>query len=208
MAVTKLDQDQLATFLGHDIRIHRHVYCQPLEIMQRAKVASILLKVNRGVQVHTESCDDSLADEEIEPDDGNGEDDLDDEGKAARSDVEDVDCGMEMAGKRGVAEGLEVSVQKMQVLVRTPPSKNKEQSAKCTPQSQKNSPHGRPERSVRQKKPWTPDEVAAVRKHLSQCIVLNKIPQKHEAERALTLEPSLRQRSWKILRLQLVEKEV
>ena len=51
MEISKMDQDQLATFLGHDIRIHRSVYRRPIEVIQKAKVASILFKINRGFEV-------------------------------------------------------------------------------------------------------------------------------------------------------------
>lgn len=49
MAISDLDQDQLADFLGHDIRVHRHIYRQPQEVLQKAKVAKILLSVNNGM---------------------------------------------------------------------------------------------------------------------------------------------------------------
>ncbi|KAK7483871.1 hypothetical protein BaRGS_00024888, partial [Batillaria attramentaria] len=82
LAVQKMDQDQLATFLGHDIRIHRNVYRQPLEVMQKTKVASILLKINRDVELPTEISDENItpivpedkekgpSEEEVIPDDG------------------------------------------------------------------------------------------------------------------------------------------
>ena len=41
-------QDSLATFLGHDIRIHRKHYRMPIDIVDKAKVAKILLSVNEG----------------------------------------------------------------------------------------------------------------------------------------------------------------
>ena len=50
--ISKWEQDQLATFLGHDIR---SVYRQPIEVMDRAKVAKILLSVNKGITISKES---------------------------------------------------------------------------------------------------------------------------------------------------------
>ncbi|KAK7492795.1 hypothetical protein BaRGS_00015933 [Batillaria attramentaria] len=47
------------------------------------------------------------------------------------------------------------------------------------------------------KRPWSKEEVSAVHKHLSQCIIMNRVPQKHEVERALAAEPALRKRKWK-----------
>ena len=48
MEVTENDQDLLADFLGHDICIHRKFYRLPKNIMEKAKVAKILLQVNSG----------------------------------------------------------------------------------------------------------------------------------------------------------------
>lgn len=64
MAVSDLDQDQLASFLGHDIRIYRNTYRRPLEVVQKARVASILFKMNRGVPVEGEE---NLEAEEVIP---------------------------------------------------------------------------------------------------------------------------------------------
>ncbi|XP_060081302.1 uncharacterized protein LOC132560654 [Ylistrum balloti] len=42
-------QDQLAKFLGLDIRIHREVYRQPLDLVQKTKITKMLLRVNEGL---------------------------------------------------------------------------------------------------------------------------------------------------------------
>lgn len=46
MAISKLDQDQLASFLGHDIRVYRSIYRLPVDVLEKAKVAKILLAAN------------------------------------------------------------------------------------------------------------------------------------------------------------------
>lgn len=46
----------------------------------------------------------------------------------------------------------------------------------------------------RVKRQWTEEEVAAVKRHLSACLTLNKVPQKHEAELCLAAEPLLRKK--------------
>lgn len=35
LQINKMDQDQLAAFLGHDIRVHRNIYRQPLAVVQK-----------------------------------------------------------------------------------------------------------------------------------------------------------------------------
>nr|XP_034331968.1 uncharacterized protein LOC117691047 [Crassostrea gigas] len=44
-------QDQLAKFLGHDIRIHREIYRQPLDIIQKTKISKMLMLINEGKNV-------------------------------------------------------------------------------------------------------------------------------------------------------------
>ena len=46
------DQDMLADFMGHDIRVHRSFYRMPLDIIEKAKVSQVLMAVNMG-QGHT-----------------------------------------------------------------------------------------------------------------------------------------------------------
>ncbi|XP_060084134.1 uncharacterized protein LOC132563388 [Ylistrum balloti] len=45
------EKDQLAKFLGHDIRIHREVYRQPLDLVQKTKITKMLLRVNEGLDI-------------------------------------------------------------------------------------------------------------------------------------------------------------
>lgn len=67
MEISKYDQDALAAFLGHDLRIHRGVYCHQLPVVQKTKVAYYLLKINRGIRL-TQSALDSVNLEEVELD--------------------------------------------------------------------------------------------------------------------------------------------
>ena len=69
MRSAKLDQDQLASFLGHDIRVHRSFYRRPIEIVEKAKVAKILLAAYKGVCLPCDKVGD--VDEELK---GYGED--------------------------------------------------------------------------------------------------------------------------------------
>ena len=62
--ISKLDQDQLASFLGHDIRVHRSFYRSPIEIVEKAKVAKLLLAANKGIYLPWDKVGD--VDEELE----------------------------------------------------------------------------------------------------------------------------------------------
>ena len=46
--INDTQQDQLAQFLGHNIRVHRKFYRLPLDIVQKARVAKLLIAVNDG----------------------------------------------------------------------------------------------------------------------------------------------------------------
>ena len=46
--MSKNELDQLANFLGHDVRIHRSFYRLPEDTLQLAKVSKILLALDRG----------------------------------------------------------------------------------------------------------------------------------------------------------------
>jgi len=48
MNLQKYELDQVARFLGHDVRIHRQYYRLPSDVMQTAKVAKILIAMERG----------------------------------------------------------------------------------------------------------------------------------------------------------------
>ena len=48
MNLQKYELDQVARFLGHDVRIHRQFYRLPSDVMQTAKVAKILIAMERG----------------------------------------------------------------------------------------------------------------------------------------------------------------
>lgn len=68
MELSKMDQDQVATFLGHDIRIHRSIYRRPIEVIQKAKVASVLFKLNKGLDIPAEMSEETLEHEMVETD--------------------------------------------------------------------------------------------------------------------------------------------
>ena len=68
LEITKMDQEQLADFLGHDIRVHRSIYRQPVDVLQKAKVAKILFAVNRGMGVTLDQIEALDENEEIASD--------------------------------------------------------------------------------------------------------------------------------------------
>jgi len=52
--------DQVATFMGHDVRVHREFYRLPLDVMQTARVVKVLMAMENGTiaKFHGKSLDD------------------------------------------------------------------------------------------------------------------------------------------------------
>ncbi|RUS86797.1 hypothetical protein EGW08_005457 [Elysia chlorotica] len=63
MVISENDQDMLAAFQGHDIRVHGEYYRLPSEILQKSKVANILVQMNGDEQSTVEVSGDELAED-------------------------------------------------------------------------------------------------------------------------------------------------
>ena len=48
LSLQEHEMDSLATFMGHDIRVHRQYYRMPLDVVQIAKVSKIFLAAEKG----------------------------------------------------------------------------------------------------------------------------------------------------------------
>ena len=46
--ISETTQDILAKFMGHDLRVHRSVYRMPVDVLDKAKVAKLLMKLHEG----------------------------------------------------------------------------------------------------------------------------------------------------------------
>ena len=49
--ITDTFQDQLANFMGHEIRVHKNFYNLPLDLTQKARIAKKLISVNQGISL-------------------------------------------------------------------------------------------------------------------------------------------------------------
>lgn len=167
MAISKLDQHQLADFLSHDIRVHRHIYRQPVEILQKAKVVKILLCVNKGMKSFEHCVREELQEEEIDYDaETKIPEDTNDHGEQSLNAQEERDQS------DNAEEGQELreytSGQQSQAMVK---------------------------RKTR-KRPWTEGEKTAVSRQLGRYFLLNKLPGRIEVEEAISMEPALKNRRW------------
>ena len=189
LEISKCNQDHLATFLGHDYvftevsnlvfyaqstipvisgrNVDINTYCQPVEVVQKAEVASVLLKVNEGVKVG-DACHGSVEEETItQGSDGGGNSDSD-------SEYHDLPSSSPHHNDK--------------VSSSTSHSENRVTSSlSCLKGKSKKS---------QVKRPWSGEEPAAVQRHLASCLILNA-PKEHTCERALSAEPDLRKRTLK-----------
>ena len=165
--ISKLDQDQLASFLGHDIRVHRSFYRRPIDIVEKAKVAKILLAANKGICLPWDKVGD--VDEELEE---YGEDMAEEDNEEIEND-RDPDF---TEPDSTVTEPISVS-------------NNGAYGTKNVSESTRVKKHTR--------LAWSGSEIEAVKRQLNHCILTCTVPKKSDAMKAIASEPSLRKRSWK-----------
>ena len=65
--INDTQQDQLAQFLGHNIRVHREFYRLPLDITQKAMLAKLLTAVNDGQSLSDANLEDLHIDANSKP---------------------------------------------------------------------------------------------------------------------------------------------
>ena len=167
--------DSLASFLGHDINVHRNFYRMPENTVQVAKIGKILMGLESGKisEFRGKSLDEieMNAEEELElqPD------------ECQMSDLEDEDehngnQQPELPEKTNINLGQRASSF----------SKNVRKKTLNKPHSRKQAP----------KTPWNSDEKAAINKTLSKFFSLNRLPGKAEIEEVKRSEPALQKRPW------------
>lgn len=182
MEISKMDQDKLAGFLGHDIRVHRNIYHQPIDVIQKARVAKVLLQVNQGIAITDEASLD-ITNEKTDPDDEESGVETDDEEEQV-GDLDDGEPVVTLGETNPFVEVVNPQIQPAStVSPRSVVNPKKTHKSSVLNTAQKPKPGSRSSAGPRGKRPWTADEVAAVRKHLSQCIIMDKVPKKHEAEK-------------------------
>lgn len=194
--------------------MHRNIYRRPIDVIQKAKVASILFKLNRGVDVSSDISEQSLEAEELKTDNidevddsmcsGRGEMEVGEVAEAVEPDDSLCsDCG-EMEVAKSAEQGTREAINNESGSRHVEHPMDSSDSYKSVTTHISKETHGKAERRIPQqrkvkaKTPWSDDEVAAVKAHLKHCFSMNKIPQKHEAQQCLAAAPLLRKRrTWK-----------
>ena len=124
--------------------VDRNTYCQPVEVVQKAKVASVLLQVNACVKVD-DAYYGSLEEETItQGSDGGGDSDSD-------SEYHDLPSSSSHHNDK--------------VSPSTSHSENRVASSQSCPKAKS--------KNSQVKRPWSGEEPAAVQCHLASCLILN-----------------------------------
>jgi len=172
--ISKLDQDQLAAFLGNDIRIHRSFYRRPIDIIEKAKVAKILLSVNKGINLPLDMENENEIDEELEEDQEICiEEQIDEDLEQARLDAEIINNEVFASNTDPIQTSKD----------ETSKNSSKHQTSPVT-------------KTKGKKTIWSLSEIEAVKRQLNHCIVTSTLPKKADCMKAIAAESDLKRRSW------------
>nr|XP_043873421.1 uncharacterized protein LOC122762290 isoform X6 [Solea senegalensis] len=196
--------DQLADFLGHNIAVHRKHYRLPEGTLQLAKISKVLLAMEQGrlgeykgksldeiqVDVNETIGIEGPLEEDIEGEQGSEDESMSSlnictsTSQVQNQRVSPTDVSM--PGQQGSED--EVSTSSLQECTSTSQVQNQSVSAR---KRGKQAPVRR----------WTPEEIAAVEKHLKKFIVRQDVPGKADCERCIASEPqALQKRDWKAVK--------
>ncbi|KAM4592751.1 uncharacterized protein PAE49_003226 isoform 2-T2 [Odontesthes bonariensis] len=167
--------DQLATFMGHDIEVHREFYRLPEETLQMAKVSRLLFALQDGMgKFKGKSLEDITPNINSEEESSNSDADVQSEGTATRNQKEtseDGHCEGSTATSRKATGGFKKS---------------------SLPFSKKG----------KSKRPWSKTEREVIEQHFKDFLKEMKIPGKVDCQRCLNDNQTLRDngRDWKAVK--------
>ncbi|XP_069387984.1 uncharacterized protein [Paralichthys olivaceus] len=211
--------DQLANFLGHDIRIHRKFYRLPDKTLQLAKISKILLALENGrlAEFHGKNLDEITIDPNENVMGSDEEDECREDGDHSfavdEPSAEEIvaDVGNEKStGKNHKEPSAEHGAVSHVAHSSKEPSaeenvadvgnenstgkKHKEPSADGAVSPMAHSSKGR---AAQKRRPWQAAEIRAVERQMIQFIRSSTVPTKTDCEKCLRAEAeSLRNRNW------------
>nr|XP_033961125.1 uncharacterized protein LOC117462878 [Pseudochaenichthys georgianus] len=192
--MTDTEMDQLANFLGHDIRIPREFYRLPEKTLQLAKISKVLMALEQGrlAEFHGKNWDEITIDERVLGCDDDDDDDDDDE-----------------EGNGKIEEGNYASAVDEETILPTEGNtipQNLKGPRLPTAEAQESPEvhavrHASKGKAAQKRVPWTNAETQAVHKHMSRFITSCLVPGKSDCEKCLTAEPmALKHRDWQTLK--------
>ncbi|XP_078790319.1 uncharacterized protein LOC111947145 isoform X1 [Oryzias latipes] len=181
--------DQVANFLGHDIRVHREYYRLPEATTQLAKISKLLIAMEKGSlqNLQGKTLEEIEIEDKLELTESSGESDSDTEADAA---VEEADAAVEEADVAVEETNATVEEGEVEENLSNPKAaqsqnkdeKDKELKAlkwkrrKPDGKKQKQSAAEQEKKRMKQiKRPWSKEEVNAVMRHFKDHIMKGKL---------------------------------
>ncbi|XP_076850568.1 uncharacterized protein LOC143500340 isoform X1 [Brachyhypopomus gauderio] len=185
------EMDQLASFLGHDIRIHRQYYRLPESTLQLAKMSKLLIAMERGTLSEFQGA--TLDEIVINP-----QDEIEDSNADTSSDEAESDDPQPSCSSRTPEPSPSESAQFSNPHDRG----NKGMKRKHDLSLDQSHQHSTQTTGITQsKKKWSDNEVQAVEKHLMRFINSCQVPGKKDCVSCLLSEPdALKHRDWTALK--------
>ena len=195
------EMDIVATYMGHDIRVHRKFYRLPDKTVHAAKVAKILLAMDSGMSQFAGASLDDLN----PPISGTGD------RSSAPEPGDDMDCAVPESGT-GCADNApparpERCAARTKVLRGGPrnlecdsDSGSEPDSSGCSVKRKSRGTVGLPPRKRVSKCVWSQEEKAAIQRQLGTFITSFQCPGAKDCHAALRAEPVLSNRSWKAVK--------
>ncbi|XP_070197009.1 uncharacterized protein [Littorina saxatilis] len=193
LAISEGDQDLLAEFMGHDIRIHRKYYRLPMDILQKAKVAKVLLAANGQFQQREARNGDKTEE--------TSEEEMDEEEEIHGEILQELSGAHEGANKRK-RRRQEFAEHAPHEQTSCSSAKNEAKQEKMHTDASGDAPSSSVPvtdtkgRKTPKRKPWGPLEKEAVFRRFHMCFRVRRAPGKLEVEEVLQDEPALRNRTW------------
>ncbi|KAL7877387.1 hypothetical protein SRHO_G00040300 [Serrasalmus rhombeus] len=192
--MTDTEMDQLANFLGHDIRIHREFYRLPEKTLQLAKISKVLMALEQGrlAEFHGKNLDEIGIDPDEKILDSDEDTSVQEEKRSSSTSTVDEPSAEES-----------LSPTKKNEMPPPPPKKYKPLSDEDETPSRfgamRHSSKGKA--TQKKKRPWKQPEVQAVERHMNRFITACTVPAKSDCERCLRAEPeALKNRDWQNLK--------
>ncbi|XP_027866475.1 uncharacterized protein LOC114148944 isoform X2 [Xiphophorus couchianus] len=176
------EMDDLADFLGHDIRVHRQYYRLPEGTLQLAKISKVLLALERGQLSHFKgrNLDEISIDPQEKMSVDSGSDTEEEVDSAERDAGTSSSRSPDMDGNKKVENGQFGVTRRCTTEVG---QSNDLPSAKGPPQ--------------KKRLKWNQEEIQAVEKTLMDCIDSGKVPGKAQCMKCIETSPvALKDRTW------------
>ena len=175
LSLREHELDALATFLGHDIRIHTHFYRMPSDIIQIARISKLFLAAEKGKLVQFAGKE--LSDVTVGPDD-EVSDDNEDETESQDSDSNEPDS----------TENPKKKTHGMMIKLTDEEKGHSEDKTVSHAKSSESESTERPEKKRRRmviKKKWTDDDRNKVANYFASDILHKRLPGKAAIEKFL-----------------------